>query len=188
MQIGAGMDEIREIAARIKELRESCDCTREELAKELNLELAVYIGYEEDGRDIPISVIYQISKKFKVDFSEIVTGTSAKLRSYQVVSAGEGQQADRYPGYSFQDLAYRFSKKIMQPFIVTLDPSNKPAALVTHEGEEFNLVLEGAIVVTFGDKELVLNQGDSIYFNPNYPHGQKCSGNVTAKFLTMIAE
>ncbi len=182
------MDEIKELAARIKELREVCGYTAEELAKELGVNPVVYVGYEEDGKDIPISVIYAISKKFNVDFSEIISGTSAKLRSYQVVRAGEGQCADRYPGYSFQDLAYHFSKKIMQPFIVTLDPSDQPAALVSHTGEEFNLVLEGTVIVAYGEQELVLNQGDSIYFNPMQPHGQRCGGKIPAKFLTMIAE
>ena len=182
------MDEIREIAARVRELREVCGYTQEELAAELELDVEVYKSYEADGKDIPISVLYGISKKFGVDFSEIVSGTSAKLRSYQIVRKGEGQVADRYPGYSFEDLAYRFSKKMMQPFVVTLDPSDKPAALVTHEGEEFNMVLEGTVIISFDGKELVLNAGDSIYFNPLYPHGQKCGGDVPAKFLTMITE
>ena len=57
------MDEIREIAHRIKELREICDYTQEEMASELNIDLATYKSYEENGQDIPISVIYHISKK-----------------------------------------------------------------------------------------------------------------------------
>jgi quercetin dioxygenase-like cupin family protein len=76
----------------------------------------------------------------------------------------------------------------MQPFLVTIDPSDKPAALVQHDGEEFNLVLKGSLIVVFGDQEIVLNEGDSIYFNPTYPHGQRCNGDVPATFLTMIAE
>jgi quercetin dioxygenase-like cupin family protein len=76
----------------------------------------------------------------------------------------------------------------MQPFLVTLDPSDKQAALVSHKGEEFNLVLEGTVVVTFGDQDIVLEKGDSIYFNPTYPHGQRCGGDAPATFLTMIAE
>ena len=55
-------------------------------------------------------------------------------------------------------------------------------------GQEFNLVLKGSIIVTFEDKEIVLNEGDSIYFNPTYPHGQRCNGDTKARFLTMIAE
>ncbi|MDY3928201.1 MAG: cupin domain-containing protein [Clostridia bacterium] len=182
------MDEIREIAIRIKELREICGYTVEETAKELGIDKSVYVGYEENGNDIPISVIYHLAKKFGVDFSELLTGTSAKLDTYQVVRAGEGLIADRYPGYVFQDLAFRFSKKIMQPFIVTLDPSDKPADLVTHSGEEFNLVLEGTIILTFANQQIELHAGDSIYFNPTYPHGQKCGSSTPAKFLTMICE
>ena len=182
------MDEIREIAMRIRELREVCDVSVSELAHELNIDEAVYRSYEENGKDIPISVIYHLAKKFNVDFSELVTGTSSKLDTYQVVRNGGGLLSDRYPGYVFRDLAYRFSKKIMQPFIVTLDPSDKPAELVTHSGEEFNLVLDGTVIVTFDNLELVLNKGDSIYFNPKHPHGQKCGSETPATFLTMIAE
>jgi len=182
------MDELREIAARIKELRDVCGYTQEELAKELDIDVDTYIKYEEDGKDIPISVIYQISRKFNVDFSEIVNGISAKLRTYQVVRAGKGQKVERYAGYEFSDLAYRFSKKIMHPFLLTLDPSDEPAKLVSHKGEEFNYVVEGTMIVTIGDKEITLNKGDSIYFNPMYPHGQKCGGDCPATFLTMIAE
>jgi len=34
----------------------------------------------------------------------------------------------------------------------------------------------------------VLNQWDSIYFNPQYPHGQRCHGDAPCKFITIIAE
>ena len=44
------------------------------------------------------------------------------------------------------------------------------------------------VIVTLGDKEFVMNAGDSIYFNPSIPHGQRCGGDVKARFLTVIAE
>ena len=165
------MDEVKEIAMRIKELREISDYTEEDVAKRLGVPVEEYRQYETDGKGIPINVLYQLSKMYKVDFSE-----------------GEGKIADRYPGYHFQDLAFHYNNEIMQPFIVTLDPSDKPADLVSHRGEEFNLVLKGTVIVTHGDQELVLHAGDSIYFNPTYPHGQRCGGDEPAIFLTMIAE
>ena len=57
-----------------------------------------------------------------------------------------------------------------------------------HRGQEFNFVIEGSITVVFDDKEIVLNQWDSIYFNPMHPHGQRCHGDKVAKFITIIAE
>ena len=170
------MDEIRELAERIQALRDACGYTEEEVAEAIGIDVEAYKGYETNAANVPISVIYSLAKMYNVDFSEIMTGTSAKLRTYQVVRAGEGQNADRYPGYKFENLAYRFTKKIMQPFLVTLDPSDKPADLVSHKGEEFNLVISGSVVVVFDDTEIILNTGDSIYFNPNYKHGQKCYG------------
>lgn len=181
-------EELREISERIAGLRDACDYTCEYVASELGIDVETYKNYEASAANVPISIIYSLAKMYKVDFSEIMTGTSAKLRTYQVVRKGEGQNADRYPGYKFENLAYRFTQKIMQPFIVTLDPSDKPADLVTHKGEEFNLVLSGSVVVVFDDQEIILNTGDSIYFNPNYKHGQKCYGHEPATFLTMIAE
>ena len=54
--------------------------------------------------------------------------------------------------------------------------------------KEFNYVVEGTVIVTFDDKEITLEKGDCIYFNPTHPHGQKCGGDTPATFLTMIAE
>jgi transcriptional regulator with XRE-family HTH domain len=179
---------LEEIGLRIKGLREACDISREEMARDLGVSTETYAAYEETGADVPISAIFHMASKFGVDLTEILTGVAARLDTYQVVKAGAGRTVDRYPGYNYQDLAWGFSHKIMQPLLVTLDPSDEPAELVTHIGQEFNLVLEGSVVVTFEDKEIVLERGDSIYFNPRHPHGQKCGGPTPAQFVTIIAE
>lgn len=180
--------ELAEIGMRIKGLRESCDVSREEMAAELGVSLGTYTQWEETGADVPISAIYHMAHHFGVEFTEILTGTAAKLNTYHVVRKGEGREVDRYPGYHFEDLAWRYTGKIMQPLLVELDPSDEPAKMVTHTGQEFNLVLEGTVIVSWGDKEFELNAGDCIYFNPECPHGQRCGGDTTAKFVTIIAE
>lgn len=182
------MNDYNEIGARLRELREVSDYTIEDLAAELNLSPEVYASYEENGKDVPISVIYEIANKFKVDFAELVTGQSAKLQTYHLIRRGGGKVVNRNPEYHFEDLAYRYANKVMQPLLVTLEPSDDPAKLITHSGQEFNLVLEGTVVVVLGDKEFTLTEGDSIYFNPTIPHGQRCGGDVKARFLTVIAE
>ena len=182
------MNDYNEIGARLRELREVSDYTVEELAAELNLKPEVYASYEENGKDVPISVIYEIANKFKVDFTEIVTGQSAKLDTWHLIRRGGGKVINRNPEYHFEDLAYRYANKIMQPLLVTLEPSDAVAKLITHSGQEFNLVLDGTVIVTLGDKEFVMTAGDSIYFNPTIPHGQRCGSDVKARFLTVIAE
>ena len=181
-------NEVNEIALRLRELREVCDYTIEDLASELGIAPEVYAAYEENGKDTPISLIYEIANKFKVDFAEIVTGIPARLNSYHIVKRGNGMVVNRNPEYHFEDLAYKYYGKVMQPLLVTLLPTDKPAGLISHSGQEFNMVLEGTIILTYGDEEFTLTAGDSIYFNPTTPHGQRCGSDVKARFLTVIAE
>ena len=182
------MNDYSEIGARLRELREVCDYSVEALAAELGISPELYASYEENGKDVPISVIYEIANKFKVDFAEIVTGQSAKLQTYHLIRKGGGKVVNRNPEYHFEDLAYRYANKVMQPLLVTLEPADAAAKLISHSGQEFNMVLQGTVIVTLGDREFTLNEGDSIYFNPTIPHGQRCGGDVTACFLTVIAE
>ncbi|MBE6817964.1 MAG: helix-turn-helix domain-containing protein [Ruminococcaceae bacterium] len=182
------MDNYEEIGARLRELREVSDYSIEELANELGIDPAVYASYEKNGKDVPISVIYEIAQKFKVDFTEIITGNTAWLDTYHLIRRGEGKNVNRNPDYHFEDLAYRYGNKIMQPLLVTLDPNDAVAKLITHSGQEFNMVLEGTVIITLGNKDIVMHPGDSIYFNPTIPHGQRCGGDEKARFLTVIAE
>ncbi len=182
------MNDYSEIGARLRELREVSDYTIEELAAELHLSPEIYASYEANGKDVPISVIYEIANKFKVDFTEIVTGQSAKLETYHLIRKGGGKVINRNPEYHFEDLAYRYANKVMQPLLVTLEPTDAVAKLIAHSGQEFNLVLEGVVIITLGDREFSMNPGDSIYFNATIPHGQRCGSDVRARFLTVIAE
>jgi len=182
------MNEIAEISKRIRELREISGYSVERMAEELGVGAAVYAQYEETGENIPISALYHIANLFGVDMSELITGRTPRLDTFCVVPAGRGVNIDRYPGYAFEGLAYKFINKIMEPMIVTVDPQEHDPELVTHGGQELNYVLEGSVLVLFDDKRLLLNEGDSIYFNPAHPHGQKAMDGRRARFLTVITE
>jgi transcriptional regulator with XRE-family HTH domain len=180
--------QFKELAQRIAGLRDACGYTTEEFADTLGVDREVYRAYEETGFDVPASLLMHIASVCKVDMATLLTGGSGHLDTYQVVRAGKGQAVDRFPGYHFQDLAYNYLGKIMQPLLVTLDPSDEPAELVTHAGQEFNYVTQGTMVLVFADREVVLNTGDSVYFNPQIPHGQRCGSDGPATFVTMITE
>jgi DNA-binding XRE family transcriptional regulator/mannose-6-phosphate isomerase-like protein (cupin superfamily) len=178
---------MREIAVRIREIRESCEMTREEAAKHLNIPCETYISYEDAKSDIPISVLYEMARIFKVDLTDLLTGKPPRLHNYCLVRNGEGIEIERYKGYSFQSLAFNFINKKVEPLLVTIEPEeNKKMSLVTHPGQEFNYVLEGKIKVILGGTEIKMSRGDSIYFDPTIPHGQMAVNGETAKFLTII--
>ena len=181
-------DEMKMISERIRELREVLNLTAEEMARDTGVELDKYIEYESSGENIPISVLYSISQKLGVDMSLILTGEQARISTMQICRRGKGKTINRYPGYMFEDLAPRFTHKVMEPLLVTIIPGEPEAALVSHGGQEFNLVVEGVIVLTYDGKEYELYEGDAVYFDPTHPHGQRASGDKKARFLTVITE
>lgn len=178
---------IRQIAERIRETREACELSLKDAAEKLGIPLEIYMQYENADTDIPISVLYDMARMFSVDLTELLTGKPPRLKSYCVVKNGEGIEVERYKGYKFQSLAFNFKNKKVEPLLVTIEPEeNKKMSLVSHQGQEFNFVLEGKIKVILGGKEVELSEGDSIYFDPTTPHGQTAVDGKTAKFLTII--
>ena len=51
---------------------------------------------------------------------------------------------------------------------------------------EFNYMIEGSMKIVIDGKELVLEQGDSIYFDATKKHGMQALNNSNAKFLAII--
>jgi len=181
-------EEMRQIASRLKEIREISGFTADEIAMRLGVSAARYVGYEENGENIPISVLYALANVYGVDITELLTGTSPRLSNYCLVKKGQSTGVDRYPGYHFESLAYNFKRRIMEPLLVTVEPDEQEMSPVSHPGQEFNFVVEGAVLVVLDGEEILLETGDCIYFDPTLPHGQKAAGGKAAKFLTVIAE
>ncbi len=178
---------IKQIADRIREIREISDITADTLAQMLNLPLEVYLQYENGEEGVPISTLYQIAGILKIELTELLTGSTPRLHNYCLVKNGEAPYIERYKGYKFQSLAFSFVNKKVEPLLVTIDPEeNKNMSLVSHPGQEFNFVLEGRIKVILGGKEIIMEPGDSLYFDPNIPHGQAAVDSKPGKFLTVI--
>jgi len=179
---------MRQIASRLKEIREISDFTVDEIAARLQIPPAQYLAYEVSGDNIPISVLYALANVYGVDITELLTGSSPRLSNYCVVREGQSTGVDRFPGYHFESLAYNFKRRIMEPLMVTVEPDEKEMSLVSHPGQEFNYVVEGAVIVLVDGEEIELKAGECIYFDPALPHGQRAAGGRAAKFLTVIAE
>ena len=181
-------EEIMQVAIRIKALREIANLSTEEIAKELNIAKEEYENYENGENDIPVSFLYSLASRYKVELTEILTGESPRLKVYELVKKGEGIGVDRRKDYKYQSLAYNFTHKRMEPFIVIIEPKdvNIPIHYNSHKGQEFNYLLEGRIAFYINGKEIILNEGDSIYFDSGYGHTHRALDNKNAKFLAII--
>ena len=182
------LENIRHIAQRIKELREISDISVESMAKKLNINVEKYIEYESGNVDIPVSFLYEIAGKFNVELTVLLTGEEPKLQRFAVVRKDKGLSIARRKEYKYQDLAFNFMHKKSEIFLVTVEPENEGKAVnkYSHAGQEFNYILEGQMKFFFNDKEIILNPGDSVYFDSGYEHAMLALGNVQLKFLAVI--
>lgn len=180
-------EQVEQIAKRIKELREVLELSTQEVAVQLGIDVEEYLRYESGGDDIPVGVLYGAAALFQVDPTLLLTGQAPKMRSFSLVRQGDGLEVERYPGYRFSSLATNYIGREMEPMVVKIDPIDGEPEYFMHSGQEFNFVLDGKMKVLIGDHELLMEKGDSLYFDPRISHAQ-VAVDGPAVFLTVINE
>jgi mannose-6-phosphate isomerase-like protein (cupin superfamily) len=181
-------EDVREITARVRVLREIEEVSAETLAVELGFDPAEYGAWERGEKDFPIGALVEIAARFKVDLSELVSGDTPRLKTFCCTRAGQAPEVSRRPMYAYWNLAYNFHRKKAEPFLVEANPEteNKPLSLNTHPGQEFNYVLEGRLLISIGGHEMELGPGDCVYYDSGEPHGMKALGGKPARFLALV--
>ena len=181
-------EEAKEIAARVRTLREIAEIPAEELASALGFAREDYRRWEACEAEFPVGVLVEIAAHFHVDLTELVTGRPSRLTSFCVTRAGNAPEVSRRPMYTYWNLAYKFHNKRAEPFLVEAAAETEagPLSLNTHPGHEFDYVLEGRLLVSVGGRETELGPGDCIYYDSNEPHGMKAVGAQRARFLAMV--
>jgi mannose-6-phosphate isomerase-like protein (cupin superfamily) len=178
----------RLIAERIKGLRDSSDVTRAKVAAETGVTAETYTRYEAGVTDVPMSYLSTLAAFYKVDATAILTGGDSHAKVFHVTRRGTGPVVARRHVYHYEALGARFTGKVMDPYLVTVEPVLKELDLNSHPGQEFNYVLSGSLKLTVGGNSLVLFPGDSIYFDATTPHGMQAAGDAPATFLAVITE
>ncbi len=180
------MENIRQVAYRLRGLRDAIDLPIGEIASRCEITPAQLLAYESGEVDIPVSFLHRLANAFGVELATLLFGEEPRMTSYYVTRAGKGVKVERTSAYSYQDLAAGFQHRIMAPFIVTVEPSDDPITVNTHQGQEFNYVLDGTVEISVAGKASVLHKGDSIMFDARRPHGMRAIDG-TARFIAIIS-
>ena len=114
-----GLDfKIREMAARIRELREITQLSAEEMAQKTDVSIEEYLACENGKSDLNFAFIYRCALAFGVDVTDIIEGVSPTLKSYTVTRNGAGQKIEQAHGMTYYNLASAFKKRIAEPLYV----------------------------------------------------------------------
>lgn len=183
-------NQIRQIADRLKGLRDALELTTDEVAKDCGLTVEEYKAMEAGECDMSISVLQRIAHRYGITLDELMFGEEPKMSAYFLTRKGAGVSVERVKAYKYELLASGFKGRIADPFIVTIEPKpeDTPLYFNTHDGQEFQLVIEGRLFVNLNGKELSLSPGDSLYFDSSIPHGLKALDGMPVKFLAMVIQ
>ena len=161
------------IGNKIKQLRESANITIDDLASK-TFSSAQELSNIEEGTEIPsLSILAQISNVFGVRLGTILDGAEPVS---PIINKNSDHNKDiKLSGNSNQiisSLAQGKTDRNMDPYVINVDYSDpeKDTHFSTHEGEEFLFVLNGSVVIYYGNKQIELSCGDSIYYDAIVPH------------------
>ena len=160
---------IREMAGRIRELREITGLSTAEMARRTGVTEEEYRLCESGQRELNISFLYRCALSFGVDVTDLIEGHSPKLRSYSLTRAGDGQKIEEAHHLTGYHLAAGFQTRIALPLYMELGyrpgSEHEDIELTTHDGQECDLVIRGHMKIQIGEHSEILREGDCIYYD-----------------------
>lgn len=185
-------DNNTKIGDKIRGLRIANRLSLEDVANRAELSESTISKIEDNILSPPLGYLVSLAKVFGISVGEFF-GDSADS-PFCIVRSDDRKTVSRFNsldgtscGYSYESLGHQKKNRQMEPFLVTLNPTEIPQAEPNqHIGEEIIFVLEGKVDVRILDHTDVLNPGDSIYYDSNMPHIVSCHGNKPATILAVI--
>ena len=108
---------IKEIAQRIRGLREILGISVEDAAAATGVTPEQYEAYESGKLDYTFTFIYKCAHLFGVDVTDILKGSSPRLSTYSVTHVAAPSDCAQ-AGFSYNNLAPLFKNKIAEPFML----------------------------------------------------------------------
>lgn len=164
------------IGAKIKELRRAKKLTLQDVANETGFSTALLSQIENNNVSPPIATLSKIAHFFDVKIGHFFAENEEECR-FEVVRGDERTVIPRVVsqdgsnhGYFYESLSIHKKNKKMDPFLLTLNAMVTNTDTYSHNGEELLFVMKGTAELLLDDQRIVLNEGDSVYFDANLKH------------------
>ncbi len=181
-----------QLGKRIRRFREMNEISLEDLAQRTGLELAFLKSLEDDSLYPSLGPLLKVARGLGVRMGTFLDDELG--HDPLIVRLGEREEGLSMLGgkgcsvdMKFYSLGRGKTDRHMEPFFVEIMPGAcNGKKLSSHEGEEFIVVHEGAIEVTYASEVITLAKGDSIYLNSIVPHHVGCSGDSPASIYAVL--
>jgi len=188
------MDSTQIVGEKIKSLREIREISVAELAERTGLSVE-QIERIEKNIDIPsLAPLIKIARALGVrlgtfldDQDEMGAVVCRKQETADATISFSNNAVDARTHMHYHSLSKSKADRHMEPFIIDIEAVGDAGyELSSHEGEEFDYVMEGAIEVCHGKKKYVIEAGDTIYYDSIVPHHLHGYQGQAAKILAVV--
>ena len=175
-----------EIIEKIKDLRGKKGYSLGQLATLTGLSKG-YLSKIENAASIPpISTLHRIATALGVDLAYFFVQGHLDQINQKIVVVRRNERKEinaehQATGIKRWPLASQKFGRNMDPFIIELPHDHHE--VYQFEGEEFHLVLEGRVEISYGGERFILEEGDSVYLDGDVPYTGRSIGDKPARGL-----
>jgi transcriptional regulator with XRE-family HTH domain len=176
----------RQLGKRLRELRRTGGYRLAQVAEATGISTS-FISHIENGKsDITIGRLLRLADFYGIDISDLLPGRGAV--EPEVIRKGEHSHLPSPDEHLEIFLLGPDLRRSMVPMLTQYERGGKTTDTFSMEGENFLYVLEGKVSVTWDDgHEIVLDAGDSAYFDADLPHRYSNVGDGHARLLSCAA-
>jgi transcriptional regulator with XRE-family HTH domain len=155
---------------RLKDVAERASCSESMLSK------------IENDRAVPsLTTLHRLCKALNVSISVLLS--DEQIRPWTIMRSSERQiiglaQAPRGELTKAEVLVPYVEGRLLEGFIVIIEPGGHSGGALQHKGEEVGYVVEGQLELTIEQETHLLTTGDSFHFPSDIPHSYRNPGNV----------
>ncbi|MFN0104281.1 MAG: helix-turn-helix domain-containing protein [Bryobacteraceae bacterium] len=181
-----------DLGSKLRQLRMRKKIALTELGKHTGLSASM-LSQLENGKLIPtLPTLARVAMVFDVGL-DYFFGTRRRAGLFEVVRKEERMRfsndvdAER-PGYYFEVLAFKANNKPIEAYLAEFPQRESPEAVShAHAGAELVHVLEGRLEVVYQDDTVVLEAGDSAYFDATEVHSYRGLSEPPARAVVISA-
>jgi transcriptional regulator with XRE-family HTH domain len=178
------------LGERLRTARETRGLSLADISSRTGIDVSTLNRIESNEILPPLGQLIKLGKALDMKMGYFISPGVDKPMT--IVHKGQGQAVARYGkkkseqyGYTYQSLAPEKANRMMEPFIVTLLPTDAEE-FSTHDGQEFLFVLEGEMEVKVKDQTELLRPGDAVYYDSTQPHLVKAATSAKTTILAVL--
>jgi transcriptional regulator with XRE-family HTH domain len=186
----AGLEQYR-IGAKIRTLRLKKKLGLVQLGEHTGLSPAMLSKIERDLLFPTLPTLLRIAMVFGVGLEHFFVEMSERP-TIAVVRKNErlrlpDRPGEAIPSYFFESLDFPVSDRKLQAFYAEFPTRSEASDPHQHAGAELIYVLEGQLAISIAGDEVVLEEGDAMYFDSSAPHSYRGEGKSECSAVVVTA-